>query len=441
MSNALRSYDAQYHDLVKTVMKHGSTKTDRTGVGTTSLFGATMRFDIRHGAVPLMTYRPTNPKNAIVENLWFLSGDTDVKFLKENNVGIWDEWVIPETAVFRDYTESEYAAAVKKIVSEHGQYNDPSSLEEKYLPVGKGHRVYTYREAINWLRCKEPKVYAEFTKAYPKGATVAEVINFVTVERGIHIPNKKLVSGSIGTGAYGSQWRMWEDTRLIKPADVKKYLEIGYTEIARTPMNGGTVVMTRTIDQIEQVINTLKTNPDSRRMIVSAWNPGKIEDCAIPPCHNYFQFDSTLTSHTELAKRINDNGHGYPNGASHQDLIDLCKDLNIPSRDLSIFFLMRSNDIGIGNPSNVFQYALLCHMVAQVVGMASKEVVWVGVDAHIYTNHNAKLHETLERKSQYQTARIELNPEIKHIDDFKVSDIRLVDYVYDPKPIVYPIAI
>jgi thymidylate synthase len=427
-------YNNQYRNLIDSVLACGDYKDDRTGVGTVSSFGRTMRFDIRDGKVPLMTYRDINPKNAIVENIWFLAGSTDVKFLKENGVGIWDEWVIPETAVFRDYTEEEYDAAYRKCFKDFLEEHPDHAIEP-------GMRVYTYREAVNWLRCWRPIVYAEWTVAYPKGSSLQELIEFVTIERGVHIPNTKLVSGSIGSGAYGSQWVKWEDTRLVKPNEVQKYLNRGYAEVTRTGADGGTVVMTRVIDQIENAVNLLKNNPDSRRILVTAWNPGRIEDCALPPCHIFFQLYTSERAYGDLTASITASGNGFKNGATPDEIRAQCVELGLPTRDLSLLFYTRSNDLGLGNPTNVFQYALLCHMFAQVANMTPKELVWDCGDAHIYKNHIKAFNQTFDRFPQKQTARIRLNPEVKRMSDFKVSDIALEDYVFSKPNIVYPIAI
>ena len=426
----LPDYNNQYFDLVNAIMGNGAYKDDRTGVGTISQFGKLMKFDIRNNKVPLMTFRDINPRNAVVENIWFLSGSTDVKFLKDNGVGIWDEWVIPETAEFREYTPEEYKKAYRKAF--------PDCADADIQP---GARVYTYREAVNWLRCNKPDIYAEWNSVYPKGSTLAQVIEFVTIQRGVDIPNMKLVSGSIGSGAYGSQWVNWEDTRLIKPNEVERYLKLGYKEVTRCSKENGTVVITRTINQIQNAIHLLKTNPDSRRIFVSAWNPGRLEECALPPCHSFFQFYTEYSDYNDLAFRVTSSGNSFRNGIGIEEMRARCVELGLPIRDLSILFYTRSNDLGLGNPTNVFQYALLCHMFAQVVGMASKELTWVGGDAHVYKNHQDAFNKTFYRPLREQKAFVRLNPEVKDISEFKVEDINIESYVFDKPTIVYPIAI
>ena len=160
--------------------------------------------------------------------------------------------------------------------------------------------VCTYRDGLNWIRCTEPELYKKFVQQYPKGTDRRELIMFLGGQHGFKLSNKKLVSGSIGSGAYGAQWRNWEDTRLVDPHDITIYLNRGYTEVARTPYDGGKVVVTRKVDQYAKVIELLKNNPDSRRIIVTGWNPGKLEDAALPPCFT----EGTLISTPEGYRNI-----------------------------------------------------------------------------------------------------------------------------------------
>ena len=433
------NYDVSFMECLSNILEKGHRKSDRTGVGTTSQFGCAMAFDIRNKGVPLLTLRNTNPQNAIVENLWFLSGNTDIKFLKDNNVGIWDEWVIPETAVFRDYTEDEYFTNYKKFYHDKPEYgNGEDPQYGKYV-------VCTYRDGLNWIRCTEPELYKKFVRQYPKGTDRQELIMFLGGQHGFKLSNKKLVSGSIGSGAYGSQWRNWEDTRLVDPHDITIYLNRGYSEVARTPYDGGKVVVTRKVDQYAKVIELLKNNPDSRRIIVTGWNPGKLEDAALPPCHLYHQYYTRELTYDELTKRINGAGYAFPNGIHLDGLKQICQENNIPTRALSILVLCRSQDTILGTPSNIFQYSVIAHMVAQVVGMEAEQLIWIGADTHVYDNHHKGFAEMIERfkdgKLAIQTARIEMNPAVKNIDDFSVNDIRLVDYLHRKEPLVFPIAV
>ncbi|MBP5216199.1 MAG: thymidylate synthase [Alphaproteobacteria bacterium] len=247
----------QYLDLLRDIMENGVDKTDRTGVGTRSVFGRQMRFDLNKG-FPLVTTKKVHLKSIIYELLWFLKGDTNVKYLQENGVRIWNEWA-----------------------DENGELG----------PV------------------------------------------------------------------YGSQWRNW---------------------------NG------EGIDQIKQVIETLKKNPNDRRMIVSAWNVGKIPEMHLPPCHMMFQF-------------------------------------YVANNKLSCMLYQRSCDMFLGVPFNIASYALLTMMVAQVCGLELGEFVHTLGDTHIYHNHFEQVKEQLSH-TPYPLPQMKINPAVKNIDDFKYEDFELVNY-------------
>lgn len=262
----------QYHDLMRHVLDTGTTKTDRTGTGTISVFGYQMRFDLQKG-FPLLTTKKLHTKSIIHELLWFLKGETNIKYLKENGVSIWDEWA-----------------------------------DEK---------------------------------------------------------------GNLGP-VYGYQWRSWP-----------------------TPGGGH-------IDQITQVIEMIKKNPDSRRLIVSAWNVADINNMKLPPCHAFFQF-------------------------------------YVADGKLSCQLYQRSADIFLGVPFNIASYALLTMMVAQVCDLEAGDFVHTLGDAHLYSNHieQAKLQLTREFRP---LPTMKINKEVKNIFDFKFEDFELLNY--DPHPhIKAPVAV
>ncbi|MDX1470551.1 MAG: thymidylate synthase [Flavobacteriaceae bacterium] len=272
----------QYHDLVKHVMENGHFKSDRTGTGTKSVFGYQMRFDLSEG-FPMVTTKKLHLKSIIHELLWFLKGETNIEYLKENNVKIWDAWA-----------------------DENGDLG----------PV------------------------------------------------------------------YGHQWRNWNSDE---------------------------------IDQIKDVIKTLKNNPDSRRMLVSAWNPSVLPDtsksfsenvangkAALPPCHAFFQF---------YVAPGDEKSNGVPK--------------------LSCQLYQRSADIFLGVPFNIASYALLTMMMAQVCDYAPGDFVHTFGDAHIYSNHFEQLELQLSRTPR-PLPKMEINPEVKDIFQFKYEDFTLVGY--DPHP-------
>ncbi|MCE2773312.1 MAG: thymidylate synthase [Bacteroidetes bacterium] len=254
----------QYHDLMQHVLDHGAVKTDRTGTGTVSVFGYQMRFNLQDG-FPVVTTKKLHLRSIIHELLWFLKGDTNIQYLKDNGVTIWDEWA-----------------------DENGNLG----------PV------------------------------------------------------------------YGYQWRSW-------------------------PSGDG-----RHIDQITQVIEQIKKNPDSRRMIVSAWNVGEIEHMKLPPCHAFFQF-------------------------------------YVADGKLSCQLYQRSADIFLGVPFNIASYALLTMMVAQVCNLQPGEFVHTLGDAHLYSNHIEQAKLQLSRDFR-PLPTMKINPEVKNIFDFKFEDFVLEGY--DPHP-------
>ena len=250
----------QYQDLLKEVLKNGTQKTDRTGTGTISIFGHQMRFDLSKG-FPLVTTKKVHLKSIIYELLWFLNGDTNIKYLTENGVRIWNEWA-----------------------------------DE---------------------------------------------------------------NGDLGR-VYGAQWRSWQG------ADGK------------------------VVDQISELISQIKTNPDSRRLIVSAWNVSDLQYMALPPCHLLFQF-------------------------------------YVADGKLSLQLYQRSADVFLGVPFNIASYALLLIMVAQVCELEVGEFIHTFGDVHIYNNHIDQVKLQLSR-TPLDLPKMVLNPSIKDIDDFKFSDFNLVDY-------------
>ena len=262
----------QYQTLLKHILDTGTQKTDRTGTGTTSVFGYQMRFNLNDG-FPLVTTKKVHLKSIIHELLWFINGDTNTKYLKDNGVGIWDEWA-----------------------DENGDLG----------PV------------------------------------------------------------------YGKQWRSW------------------------TTPNG------QVIDQLKEVIETLKKSPDSRRIIVSAWNVGELSQMALMPCHALFQF-------------------------------------YVADNKLSCQLYQRSADVFLGVPFNIASYALLTMMIAQVCDLELGDFIWTGGDTHIYSNHYEQVATQLAREPKVLPT-MKINPEVKDIFSFKYEDFKLENY--EPYPgIKAPVAV
>ncbi|MDN4848230.1 thymidylate synthase [Ligilactobacillus salivarius] len=299
-----------YLQLIRDILEKGHKKSDRTGTGTKSLFGYQMRFNLAEG-FPLLTTKKVPFGLIKSELLWFLRGDTNIRFLLEHNNHIWDEWA------FKNWVQSD-------------EYHGP--------------------DMTNFgLRAQEDdnfnKVYQDEKKKFCQ--KIVEDQEFA---------NK---FGNLGD-VYGAQWRHWQ-TR-----------------------NG------ETIDQIKDVIETIKNNPDSRRMIVTAWNPEDVPLSALPPCHTLFQF------------YVNDG-------------------------KLSCQLYQRSADVFLGVPFNIASYALLTHMIARETRLEVGEFVHTLGDAHIYLNHLDQVNEQLER-SPYDAPKLWLNPEKKNIMDFEMKDIKVKNY-------------
>ena len=262
----------QYLDLLRHILDHGVTKTDRTGTGTRSCFGYQMRFDLAQG-FPLVTTKKLHTKSIIHELLWFLQGSTNIGYLKEHGVRIWDEWA-----------------------DENGDLG----------PV------------------------------------------------------------------YGKQWRSWQGA-------------------------GG-----QTIDQISDVVQQIKTNPDSRRLVVSAWNVAELPQMALMPCHALFQF-------------------------------------YVAEGKLSCQLYQRSADVFLGVPFNIASYALLTLMIAQVCGLQPGEFIHTFGDVHIYSNHLEQVHTQLERKP-FPLPTMKINPTVSNLFDFRYEDFTLENYQFHPA-IKAPVAV
>jgi thymidylate synthase len=300
----LTHVDELYLDLVERIKREGVQKGDRTGTGTISIFGHQMRFDLSLG-FPLLTTKKLPIKSIIHELIWFLRGDTNIKYLVDNGVGIWNEW--------------PYKAYLKK----QGLPVPSSGSDEWNTGI---------KEFI-----EKVKQDAAFAKEY----------------------------GELGP-VYGKQWRCWTDP------------ETGLC-----------------IDQIENVIGQLKKNPNSRRLIVSAWNTSDIEEMAksgLPPCHCLFQF-------------------------------------YVAEGKLSCQLYQRSCDTFLGVPFNIASYALLTMIIAQLTDLTPGEFIWTGGDTHLYLNHLEQVDIQLARKNDIRPMpTMKINPLKKQINDFTIDDFELVDY-------------
>lgn len=374
----------QYHGLLRQVLATGTVKKDRTGTGTTSIFGPQMRFDLRDG-FPLVTTKRCHLRSIIHELLWFLNGDTNIKYLNDNNVTIWDEWARDETRqVPCVYTVEERAAILRQRSSIDGKTADWYNEWEAALLEGDD---------------DEEKMAVLDSQNVPR-----EGFRDVTT------------SGELGP-VYGKQWRDWvgPDGQLH--------------------------------DQITTVIKQLREDPDNRRIIVSAWNVGELGKMALAPCHAFYQFYTRELSVDERLNWMEDNcpekfkGIRFSNDIINNDTLihAVMGSEGVPARILSCQLYQRSADMFLGVPFNIASYALLIHMVAQQVNMVPGEFVWTGGDTHIYSNHMEQVKEQLTRDPRpLPSLKILRKPD--SIFDYKFEDFELTGY--DPHPAIKaPVAI
>ena len=324
----------QFLDLVRHVMHNGTEKTDRTGTGTRSVFGYQMRFDLNEG-FPLVTTKKTHVRSIIHELLWFLMGDTNVKYLQDNGVTIWNEWA-PTEDVVRNYTLSNY------------------------LRVAEAVNKSLWQGTIEELQAKLNAMSEEAAHAY---------LDDLGVPRGGSTVVK--LKGDLGP-VYGKQWRSWP-----------------------TPDGGY-------IDQMVRVVNDLKNNPDSRRIIVSAWNVGELDKMALAPCHAFFQF-------------------------------------YVANGKLSCQLYQRSADCFLGVPFNIASYAMLTHMLAQQCDLEVGEFIWTGGDVHIYSNHFEQV-ETLLQREPKALPKLHFKRRPESLFDYKYEDFVITGYDPHP-PIKAPVAV
>lgn len=424
-----------YLALTKLIRDTGVVKGDRTGTGTLSTFGGELRFDLTQG-FPLVTTKRTHLKSIIHELLWFLKGETNIRYLKENGVNIWDSWIKPETAEYRDLTDEEIGKALcKKLGGTHlsgiawldGGLDNPPNPDNLEVV----HDVINGEALVFWVKKEVYEPFFTPTTRFP------DVIRHIASAYGISCT--KLIAGELGP-VYGSQWRKWDDTRIVEEKEVQGYVDRGYVNCGELN-HGGDWVVRREIDQIANLIEQLKTNPDSRRLIVTAWNPSYVDEQALPPCHSFFQFyteELTFEERAALGKREGflvgeDPQGGFTNAGLVLDQI------GVPRRRLSCKLTQRSADVFLGVPFNIASYALLTMMVAQVTDMVVGEFIWSGGDVHLYSTHKEQVDLQLSR-TPLELPKMKLNSEIKDIFDFTYSDFTLEGYEPCP-PISAPVAV
>lgn len=427
-------FDNLYFDLIANIIHRGVRKEDRTGTGTMSVFGHQMRFDLTRG-FPLITVKKTLWKPIVHELLWFLKGDTNVRYLKENGVNIWDSWVKEETAERRDLTveeirkklEKDFKTAVEVSAVNEAVEIDP---ETKYLTCEDGEGTVT-----TYITVRMPD---EWFENHGEGFHDVELDMYRQAHRDVFGKEPvALVAGELGP-VYGAQWRSWPDVGVVENDSVDGLVAKGYEDLGPidSDIDGKGYchhsIVRRTIDQIANVVEMLKNNPDSRRLIVSAWNPALVDEMALPPCHALFQFYTAPLSFEERKEIAASRGLEFDlDGETlvvESDISEMMDQVDIPKHRLSCQLYQRSADVFLGVPFNIASYSLLTLMIAQVVNMVPGDFVWTGGDCHIYSNHMSAVHETLGQSHYYEPPTVRINPKVKDIFSFTYEDFELVGY-------------
>jgi thymidylate synthase len=352
----MNNIDLQYKKLLQDIIDNGVEKKDRTGTGTISVFGRQIRHKMSEG-FPLLTTKKMAFKTMVTELLWFLRGDTNIKYLVDNGCHIWDGDAYK--AYITRYNKGEYVGKTKLL--ENSKKN--RTLTEPF----------TQEEFINKIKTDD-----EFAKKW----------------------------GELGP-IYGKQWRSWQD-------------DFGPNKLPLFPPNNK-------IDQIANLINELKTNPDSRRLMVSAWNVGELDQMVLPPCHYGFQVYTRELSLEERKKLVGNKTLLLL--GSKEDSYD---EANIPRRAISLMWNQRSVDTGLGLSFNIASYSLLLMMIAKQVNMVPYEVIGNLGDVHLYLNHIEPIKEQLTRES-YPLPTVKISDRIVNdISEYTLDDIILENYQSHP---------
>lgn len=373
----MNKVDQEYFRLINLAM-NGRGKTNRTGIDTIGVFGEQAKFDVSLDAFPILTTKRVWFKGIVHELLWFIKGDTNIKYLVDNDVHIWDSWAYKAYTTYWEKNGCSISNEGKEIGKDVG---------------ARSFQMFTQEEFI-----KQIKEDSEFAEKW----------------------------GELGEGTYGSMWR--DFPIFLEHQDYYNkshpFVNFKYEAEGCVSMYG--------VDQLQKVIDTLKTDPDSRKMIVSSWHPYWVDHCALPPCHCMFHFNTEELTNMERCEILDNRGLRSSNKLTwiSKDLEE-CNKYDIPKRRLNLLLYQRSCDSALGVPFNITSYSLLLAMAAHCTNMIPGVFTHTYGDLHIYENHLNGITEQLSRDS-YQLPGLWLNPDVKNLFDFKYEDIKLVDYKCHP---------
>jgi len=368
----MNTLDAKYQDLLQDILDNGVVKTDRTGTGTISVFGRQIKHKMSQG-FPLLTTKKMAWKTMVTELLWFLKGDTNIKYLVDNGCNIWNG------DAFKNYTKEVNdiidGYRCGDIMGTQPHIEAMFSNSDKLTPL-------TQEEFIDKIKTND-----EFAERW----------------------------GELGP-IYGKQWREWESV------DTSQYWQEDWSP--------------KDTDQIENLINELKTNPDSRRLMVSAWNVGELDQMVLPPCHYGFQvYTRELTGEERwdlLKKKVGEDKFQLmvddivPFGGGLSEELQV---YNIPKRTISLMWNQRSVDTFLGLPFNIASYGLLLEIIAKEVNMVPDELIGNLGDVHLYSNHIEQAKEQIGREP-YPLPKLLFKDHLKSFDTI-IDILRVQDFILD----------
>jgi len=388
----MNNLDKKYTDLLQDILEHGTHKEDRTKTGTISVFGRQIRHKMSDG-FPLLTTKKMAWRSICSELLWFLRGDTNIKFLVDNNCHIWDG------DAYKNYEKITNDFQLENPIDDFIIKTLRGEMIKIETEDGDDYRTLTQEEFINKIKTDD-----EFAKKW----------------------------GELGK-IYGSQWRSWGKD---------------FKQIPNETGDGVYDITTIGIDQIQNLINDLKTNPNSRRLLVSAWNPADLDSCVLPPCHYSFQVYTRELSSQER-KNIYDKSSWikdvFPTDENGwNSLFDSC---NIPTRAISLMWNQRSVDTPLGLPFNIASYGLLLEIIAKTVNMVPDELIGNLGDCHIYLNqvdgvkeqigreltHRERIEKLLETNKDAKSLLSQEEPEV--ISSLLLDELKVPKRTREPYPL------